>query len=71
MRRPQTGSGTKAGSLKHLANRSPSLGLLHLAAQVRQHGYEPTILESDILGEQNRMQTNLDMRPDPPAAGAA
>jgi radical SAM superfamily enzyme YgiQ (UPF0313 family) len=36
--------------VKHLANRSPSLGLLHLAAQVRQHGYEPTILESDILG---------------------
>jgi anaerobic magnesium-protoporphyrin IX monomethyl ester cyclase len=36
--------------VKHLANRSPSLGLLHLAAQVREHGYEPTILESDILG---------------------
>jgi len=35
--------------IKHLANRSPSLGLLHLAAQVREHGYEPTILESDIL----------------------
>lgn len=35
--------------IKHLTNRSPSLGLLHLAAQVREVGYEPTILESDIL----------------------
>jgi hypothetical protein len=35
--------------VKHLSNRSPSLGLLHLAAQVRQHGYDPTIVESDIL----------------------
>ena len=36
--------------IKHITNRSPSLGLLHLAAQVRQHGYEPSIIESDILG---------------------
>ena len=35
--------------IKHITNRSPSLGLLHLAAQVRQHGFEPTIIESDIL----------------------
>lgn len=35
--------------IKHLTNRSPSLGLLHLAAHVREHGFEPTILESDIL----------------------
>ncbi len=35
--------------IKHLTNRSPSLGLLHLAAQVREHGFEPTIIESDIL----------------------
>ena len=35
--------------IKHITNRSPSLGLLHLAAHVREHGYEPTILESDIL----------------------
>lgn len=35
--------------IKHITNRSPSLGLLHLAAQVREHGYEPTIVESDIL----------------------
>ena len=37
------------GFVKHITNRSPSLGLLHLAAEVRQHGYDPTILESDIL----------------------
>src|SRR3954447_23211695 len=36
--------------IKHITNRSPSLGLLHLAAEVRQHGYMPAILESDILG---------------------
>lgn len=36
--------------IKHITNRSPSLGLLHLAAEVREHGYEPTIIESDILG---------------------
>jgi len=36
--------------IKHITNRSPSLGLLHLAAEVRQHGYEPSIIESDILG---------------------
>lgn len=35
--------------IKHITNRSPSLGLLHLAAQAREHGYEPTIVESDIL----------------------
>ncbi|MGB7158805.1 MAG: radical SAM protein [Tepidisphaeraceae bacterium] len=35
--------------IKHITNRSPSLGLLHLAAEVRQHGYTPTIIESDIL----------------------
>jgi radical SAM superfamily enzyme YgiQ (UPF0313 family) len=35
--------------IRHITNRSPSLGLLHLAAQVRLHGYEPQIIESDIL----------------------
>jgi radical SAM superfamily enzyme YgiQ (UPF0313 family) len=35
--------------VKHITNRSPSLGLLHLAAEVRLHGYHPTIIESDIL----------------------
>ncbi len=35
--------------VKHITNRSPSLGLLHLAAAVREEGYEPSILESDIF----------------------
>lgn len=35
--------------LKYITNNSPSLGLLHLAAEVRDHGYQPTIIESDIF----------------------
>ena len=35
--------------VKHITNRSPSLGLLHLAAAVREEGYEPSIIESDIF----------------------
>ncbi|MBE9516424.1 MAG: B12-binding domain-containing radical SAM protein [Proteobacteria bacterium] len=35
--------------IKHIANNSPSLGLLHLAAEVREHGYEASIIESDIF----------------------
>ncbi len=34
--------------LRHVTNRSPSLGLLHLAAMVREHGWTPSILESDV-----------------------
>lgn len=37
------------GFVKQITNRSPSLGLLHLAAEVRRHGYDPHIVESDIL----------------------
>jgi len=35
--------------IKHITNQAPSLGLLHLAAEVRNHGYEPSIIESDIF----------------------
>lgn len=35
--------------VKHITNNSPSLGLLHLAAEVRLHGYAPSIIESDIF----------------------
>jgi len=35
--------------VKHITNNSPSLGLLHLAAEVRLHGYTPSIIESDIF----------------------
>lgn len=34
--------------VKHVANRSPSLGLMYLAAAVRKSGYQPSIIESDI-----------------------
>jgi len=34
--------------LKHIINRSPSLGLLLLAAQARKNGYMPKIIESDL-----------------------
>ena len=34
--------------VKHITNNSPSLGLLHLAAEVREHGFSPSIIESDI-----------------------
>lgn len=35
--------------VKHITNQSSSLGLLHLAAEVRNHGYQPSIIESDIF----------------------
>ena len=35
--------------LRHITNQSPSLGLLHLAAEVRLSGYQPSIVESDIF----------------------
>ncbi len=35
--------------VKHITNNSPSLGLLHLAAEVRQQGFNPSIIESDIF----------------------
>lgn len=38
------------GFVRHITNRSPSLGLLHLAAQARADGYTPMIIESDIEG---------------------
>ena len=34
--------------VKHVTNRSPSLGLLYLAASVREAGYQTSIIESDI-----------------------
>jgi anaerobic magnesium-protoporphyrin IX monomethyl ester cyclase len=51
--------------VKHITNRSPSLGLLHLAAEVRLHGYEPSIVESDIqdLNAEQAAQHVIAMRP--------
>lgn len=34
------------GFVRHVTNRAPALGLLHLAAEVRRHGWEPHILAS-------------------------
>lgn len=34
--------------VRHITNRSPSLGLLYLAAVARDHGYQTAIIESDI-----------------------
>jgi radical SAM superfamily enzyme YgiQ (UPF0313 family) len=36
--------------VRHVTNRAPSLGLLHLAAMVREHGYGVSIVESDVEG---------------------
>jgi anaerobic magnesium-protoporphyrin IX monomethyl ester cyclase len=36
--------------LKHITNRSPSIGLLLLAAKAREIGYSPEIIESDLEG---------------------
>jgi len=35
--------------VKHITNQASSLGLLHLAAAVREQGYQPSIIESDIF----------------------
>ena len=35
--------------VKSVTNQSPSLGLLHLAAEIREHGYIPSIIESDVF----------------------
>ena len=35
--------------VKDVTNQAPSLGLLHLAAEIRMHGYRPSIIESDIF----------------------
>jgi radical SAM superfamily enzyme YgiQ (UPF0313 family) len=36
--------------VRHVTNRSPSLGLLHLAAMAREQGYAVSIVESDVEG---------------------
>jgi anaerobic magnesium-protoporphyrin IX monomethyl ester cyclase len=40
--------------VRHVTNRSPSLGLLHLAAMAREHGYDVSIVESDVEGLDER-----------------
>jgi radical SAM superfamily enzyme YgiQ (UPF0313 family) len=36
--------------IKTMTSKVPALGLLHLAAQARADGYDPTIIESDVQG---------------------
>ncbi|MEX1025738.1 MAG: radical SAM protein [Planctomycetota bacterium] len=52
--------------LRHVTNRAPSLGLLHLAAMVREHGWTPAIVEGDVEGldEEGVVQAVLRERPD-------
>ncbi|MCP5115760.1 MAG: cobalamin B12-binding domain-containing protein, partial [bacterium] len=54
------------GFLRHVTNRSPSLGLLHLAAQVRANGWETAITESDVeeLDVQGVVDKVVKQRPD-------
>lgn len=51
--------------VKHITNNSPSLGLLHLAAEVRLRGYTPSIIESDIfnLSIEQAARQAIDQRP--------
>jgi anaerobic magnesium-protoporphyrin IX monomethyl ester cyclase len=51
--------------LRHVTNRSPSLGLLHLAAMVRAHGFVPHLVESDVedLDERAVVERIVALRP--------
>ena len=51
--------------VKHVINRSPSLGILFLAAKVREGGFEPKIVESDLQNYSNEevAQIILDENP--------
>ncbi len=51
--------------VKHIVNSSPSLGLLLLAGQLRQDGYEVAILECDIehISIDEAVRRTLELRP--------
>lgn len=53
------------GFVRHVSNRSPSLGLLYLAAVTRQLGYATAIIESDIeeLSVDQVVRRVVQMRP--------
>ncbi len=57
------------GFVRHITNQSPSLGLLHLAAEVREHGYVPSILESDIFNFSTREVADKVIRQRPKYVG--
>jgi radical SAM superfamily enzyme YgiQ (UPF0313 family) len=55
--------------VKHVTNRAPSLGLLHLAAEVRRHGYRPSIIESDVFGLSSQGVADRVVHEHPPYVG--
>jgi radical SAM superfamily enzyme YgiQ (UPF0313 family) len=55
--------------VRHVTNWSPSLGLLHLAAEVRRYGYRPSIVESDIFGLSIRDVADRVIDEQPPYVG--
>ncbi|MDB2562673.1 B12-binding domain-containing radical SAM protein [Sulfurimonas sp.] len=55
--------------LKHITNRSPSIGLLLLAAKAREIGYEPRIIESDLEGYSPQKVAELVLEENPKFLG--
>ena len=55
--------------VRHLTNRSPSMGLLYLAAMARERGYVPTIIESDVCGMDVDAVANRIIEAQPPYVG--
>ncbi|MFT5835720.1 MAG: anaerobic magnesium-protoporphyrin IX monomethyl ester cyclase [Sulfurimonas sp.] len=55
--------------VKHVINRSPSLGLLLLAAQARKDGYSPKIIESDLENLSPQTVANMVLEINPKFVG--
>ena len=55
--------------VKHVINRSPSLGLLFLAAKVREGGYAPKIVESDLQNISNEEVAEIILETNPKFVG--
>ena len=55
--------------LKHITNRSPSIGLLLLAAKAREIGYDTRIIESDLEGYSPQTVANMILEINPKFVG--
>lgn len=55
--------------LKHITNRSPSIGLLLLAAKAREIGYSPRIIESDLENLSPRKVAEIVLKIEPKFVG--
>lgn len=55
--------------VKHVINRSPSLGLLFLAAKVREGAFEPKIIESDLQNLSNEEVAEIILKYNPKFVG--